>query len=489
MVATTAQTQAEGLTTRSGVELARAIRSGETSAREVLEAHIEVLERRNPELNALVATRLDEARAEADAADARVAAAGDDEELPPLLGVPVTIKESFALAGMPHTSGSVHRRDVIAERSATVVQRLIDAGAIPLGVTNVSELTMWIEAENRVWGRTNNAYDQRRTAGGSSGGEGAAIGAGIAPIGIGSDFGGSIRLPAFFNGCFGHKPTGCVVPTSGHYPSANERGARMIGIGPLARSAVDLMPVLRTIAGPDGEDEAVRPVKLGDPADVSIEGLRVVISDDISVIPASVELRNARIRAARALHELGADVVRVSLPSVRTVVEPYLNAVRESGAIRQILVESSGTDLPPVRRLLADAVRGRSTYTTALLLTIVSENLAQYLPEALQRRALAAERALAREVTEVIGDGVLLHLPFPRVAPRHGRTVGRPWVLASTALFNLLGLPATQVPLGLNEKGLPLGVQVAAGRDRDHVAIAVAMALERAFGGWVPPQR
>ena len=120
-------------------------------------------------------------------------------------------------------------------------------------------------------------------------------------------------------------------------------------------------------------------------------------------------------------------------------------------------------------------------------MTLASENVAAYIPERVQRRALAAEREVAERVTEAIGDGVLLHPPFARVAPRHGRTVGRPWMLAPTALFNLIGLPVTEVPLGLNEAGLPLGVQVAAGRDRDHVAIAVAIELERAFGGWVPP--
>jgi fatty acid amide hydrolase 2 len=121
-------------------------------------------------------------------------------------------------------------------------------------------------------------------------------------------------------------------------------------------------------------------------------------------------------------------------------------------------------------------------------MTLASENLAAYMPERLERRALAAERDLADQVAEAIGDGVLLHPPFARVAPRHGRTVGRPWVLAPTALFNLLGLPVTEVPMGLNDAGLPLGVQVAAGLDRDHVAIAVAVELERACGGWVPPR-
>jgi fatty acid amide hydrolase 2 len=229
----------------------------------------------------------------------------------------------------------------------------------------------------------------------------------------------------------------------------------------------------------------MREVELGDPAEISIEGLPVAISEDASILPVSLELRNARVRAARALRDAGADVRKVSLPSVKTVVQPYLNAIRQSGGLREILGEG-GAELPGFGRLVADAVRGRSRYTTPLLMTLATENLSQYLPERLERRALAAEREVGERVTEAIGDGVLLHPPFPTVAPRHGRTVGRPWMLAPQALFNLLGLPVTQVPLGL-ERGLPLGVQVAAGPDRDHVAIAVALELERRLGGWVPP--
>jgi fatty acid amide hydrolase 2 len=121
-------------------------------------------------------------------------------------------------------------------------------------------------------------------------------------------------------------------------------------------------------------------------------------------------------------------------------------------------------------------------------MTIAAERLSGTLPSAIERRIDAAGRRLAREIEDAIGDGVLLHPPFPRVAPKHGRTVGRPWVLANMAVFNLLGLPATEVPLGIGPRRLPLGVQVVAGRDRDHVSIAVAMELERALGGWTPPR-
>ncbi len=474
------------LTQRSAVELAAAIRSGDTSARAVVEEHIALVERLNPALNAIVAERFDAARAEADAADATVAATAEGDELPPLLGVPCTIKESFAVEGMPHTSGLVARSERVASESSVPVKRLIDAGAIPLGVTNLSELTLWIESFNRVYGRTNNAHDPRRTTGGSSGGEGAAVGAGFAPIGLGTDFGGSIRLPAFFNGAFGHKPSGGLVPTTGHFPFPEARGIDMTCAGPLSRHAEDLMVVLKLLAGPDGIAEGIRDVELGDPAEVSIEGLQVTISEGASLLPVSRELREARERAATALEAAGARVRRVELRGMRRALEPFMAAARQSGKLEDILA-LDGVEITSIRSLLSDAFRRQSPHTPALLLTILAERTSGAIPDSIQRRFDASERRLAAAVGEAIGDGVLLHPPFPRVAPRHRVTVGRPWMLANMAVFNLLGLPATQVPLGLGSKGLPLGVQVVAGRDRDHVSIAVAMELERALGGWVPP--
>src|SRR3954462_9743306 len=242
------------ITERSATDLARAIRDGELTSRAVVEAHVEHARHLNPELNAIAADRFEAALAEADAADQRVRAwradAGARGEvrgragngLPPFLGVPCTIKESFAVEGMPNAAGLVHRRDHRAESDAPAVARLRAAGAIPIGVTNTSEATMWIESSNRLYGRTNNAYDPKRTAGGSSGGEGSAVGAGFAPIGLGSDIGGSIRLPAFFNGVFGHKPSPGIVPISSHFPApTSEAAARMLAAGPLARRAEDLL--------------------------------------------------------------------------------------------------------------------------------------------------------------------------------------------------------------------------------------------------------
>ena len=467
---------------RSATDLARAIRVGELTSREVVEAHIQHARRVNSQVGAIAADRFDEALAEADAADERIRAASPAEDLPPFLGVPCTIKESFALAGMPNAAGLVHRRDHRADTDAPAVARLRAAGAIPIAVTNTSEATMWIESNNRLYGRTNNAYDSTRTAGGSSGGEGAAVGSGMAPFGLGSDIGGSIRLPAFFNGVFGHKPSPGIIPCSGHFPgTSSETAGQMLAAGPLARRAEDLMPFVRATAGRDDGDALSRDAELGDPAAVSLEGLDVVISEGATLFPLRGEMRDARERAAGALAAAGANLRRERLTGMRRAVEYYLATLGDGDEdLLEVLMLESAPGL-------FDTIRRRGDHTLPLAILFAVQRAADRMPEAQTRKAIAAGRALKRELEDVIGDGVLLHPPFPRVAPKHGRTVGRPWVLANAAVFNLTGMPVTQVPLGLGDKGLPLGVQVVANRDADHVTIAVALELERVFGGWVRP--
>src|SRR6266542_4013244 len=441
----------DAITEQSAVALAAAIRSGQTTAREVVEAHIELLVRVNPMINAVIADRYDAARREADAADARIAAAEPGESLPPLLGVPCTVKESLALAGMPHSAGVVARQGQRATTTATVVARAMNAGAIPLGVTNTSELCLWVESENRLYGRTRNPYDPSRIAGGSSGGEAAAIGSGGSPFGLGSDIGGSIWIPAFCCGVFGHKPSRGLVPATGAWPPLSGDSGRLYSNGPLARRAEDLMPLLRVMAGPDGVDRQTIPVRLGDPAEVSLGGLTVLLTDDAWLVAPSDELLAARERAAGALAAAGARIRRRRMPALRRAVDAYVTTLARSTGV---------------------AVRAQAR-----------------VPARVASRLVAAGRLVAHEIAAAVGDGVLLHPPLARTAFRHGRTVGRPWHLAHAVPFNLAGVPATQVPLGLGQDGLPVGVQVVAGYLRDHVAIAVALELERVFGGWVPPPR
>ncbi len=473
------------LTERSATDLARAIRTGEISSREIVEAHIEQLVRTQERINAVVADRYDRAREEADSADALVAESSDPDSLPPLLGVPCTIKESIAMKGMPNCAGLVSRRDWRSTDNAPTVQRLLDAGFIPLGVTNTPELCLWIETENRTYGRTNNAYDPTRTAGGSSGGEGAAVGIGGSPVGLGADIGGSLRLPAFFNGVFALKPSPGVVPSTGQFPATEtEIGAFMLTIGTITRRAEDLWPTLRIIAGPDGVDPYAREVQLADPADVPIAGMKVLLSADSSYVEVSREMRAARLRAADALAAAGADVETVSLKSIRRALELYLAVLKlEAGVNVAELIVAEGSDKLSLMR----GLKRKGPHTRALRLLLMSEWMTGKMPQGRLKKSVAARRAFQEEIAGAIGDGVLLHPTHPRVAPRHGKTVGKPWLLTTTAVFNLAGVPVAQIPLGLNSRGLPLGVQAAAGPDRDHVAVAVALELERALGGWVPP--
>jgi fatty acid amide hydrolase 2 len=472
------------LTARSAIDLAGAIRRRELSATEVVEAHIDVHLRVAPRIKALAADRFELARHEAAVVDELVRAAPADAALPPLLGVPFTVKESIALAGMPHAAGLVARGEHRAPRSAPAVQRVLDAGAIALGVTNTSELTLWIESSNRLYGRTANPYNPARTAGGSSGGEGAAVGSGASPFGLASDIGGSIRVPALFCGVFGHKPSAGLVPNTGMYPPSSAENSRLLGVGPLARRAEDLIALLRIIAGPDGADPGAREMKIGDPASVSLEGLRVTLTEHTSRRPISPEMHDARERAVGALAAAGAKLHRVSLPSWRGALLPFL-ATLQAGSDQSTaaLLADAGAERVGWRRLLTPG----GPHTVPTRLALLPELLPQADGTAGQRRMLASAQDIATELREVIGDGVLLHPAHPRVAPRHGRTVGRPWLLTPSAVFNLAGVPVTEVPLGLSDEGLPLGVQVAAGPGRDHVSIAVALELERTFGGWVAP--
>ncbi len=468
----------------SALALAGQIRRGERSSREIVEAHIARVEAVNPRLNAVVAARFEQARAEADDADRRVQAGADG--LPPLWGVPCTIKESFALEGMPNSSGLLSRARVVAERDAVTVARLRSAGAIPLGVTNTSELCMWMESANRVYGRTGNAYDPRRIAGGSSGGEGAIVGAGGSPFGLGADIGGSIRMPAFFNGVFGHKPTGGLVPGTGQYPLSQNDALRYLCTGPIARRAEDLMPLLRILAGPDGEDAECRPIPLGDPGEVSIAELTVLDVRGNGAVRVSDELQTAQAGAAEALARLGARVETTRLPGLEHSLDLWSSMMHAAASTPYAELLGAGRRVWAVLELLRWLV-GRSPYTLPSIGLVALERLSG-LAEGRVARFVELGRRLKAELAARLGPRVVMLYPsYPSSAPRHGWPLLWPIRWQYTAVINVLELPATQVPLGLGRGGLPLGVQVVGLHGHDHVTIAVAQALERSLGGWVPP--
>ncbi|MBU2488208.1 MAG: amidase [Proteobacteria bacterium] len=469
------------LLTLPATALAKKIRQGEITSEQTVKVHAERLRAANPRLNAVVVPRLEKAMEEARAADAFLAAHGPDA-CPPFHGVPCTIKESFAFAGLPNTSGLVARQGKPAAIDAPTVARIKAAGAICLGLTNTSELCMWMESGNRVYGVTNNAYDPRRIAGGSSGGEGSIVGSGASPFGLGSDVGGSIRMPAFFNGVFGHKPTGGLVPNTGQHPCPENELSFFTTTGPLCRRAEDLMPLLRVLAGPDGVDTECRAMPLGDPGEVNLRDLTVVSIPGNGSTPVDARLLDAQERCARALADRGARVVNARVDRLRHSLAIWTAMLK---SVDQTPFGELLTARRPVRPLglLADWALGRSPHTLpAILLALVEK---APLP---MKRFLREGRLLKEQLLELMGDnGVILYPSYSQPAPPHHVPLVQVVHWNHTAIMNVMGFPVTQVPLGVTRNGLPLGIQVAGPPEKDHRTIAVAMELERAFGGWTPP--
>ena len=474
----------------SATRLAHLIRQRQVSSCEGVDAHIAAIERVNPRLNAVVQGRFEQAREEARRADVAVASRGPGE-LPPLLGVPCTIKEAFAVQGMPNACGVVARKDVTAREDATVVARLREAGAIPLGVTNTSELCVWMESDNRVYGRTNNAYDVARTAGGSSGGEGSIIGAGASPFGIGSDVGGSLRGPAFFNGVFGHRPSAGAVPLTGHYPMTENEALRYLTAGPLARRAEDLMPLLRIIAGPDGVCQGCQALDLGDPGQVDPKRLFVLDIPDDGKMDVSAALRARQRDVVELLRERGARMETRRLAALERQFDIFSAMLAKAQDTPVATTLGLGGTFGSLFEVVKCAL-GRSDHTLMTVITAAVEPVSKGLA-GFSRRMCELGLALRTEIEELLGgDGILLYPSCSRTAPPHG------WATRQAlryrfpqhgymGVLSVLELPVTQVPLGLDAEGLPLGVQVAARHGNDHLTIAVATWLEEAFGGWRPP--
>ena len=473
---------------QSATQLAALIRTRQATSREVVQVHVDHARRVNQALNAIVVDRYDAALDDADAADAHIASHGT-ADLPPFFGVPCTIKECFAVEGFPQTSGLISRKHKIATRDAPTVARIRQSGAILLGVTNVSELCMWMESDNCLYGITGNAYDPTRTAGGSSGGEGSIVGSGASPFGLGADVGGSIRMPAFFNGVFGHKASAGIVPNSGQHPVADPGARRLLSTGPLCRRAEDLWPLLQLLAGPDGEDQCCTETLTGNPADVRIADLTVWNIADNGFIDVDPELRGAQDRVVEVLRSLGATVKPLQLDVLRDSFEIW-SASMAAGAETHF-VQLMGDDAGPVNAWaeLVRRILGKSEHTAPAILLGIGESLQSLLPGGVESQ-LAVAQKLREDLTALLGpNGVFLFPSYARPAPKHHHAKLRPLDWVYTGIGNVLHMPITQVPLGLGEQGVPLGVQVGARHGNDAVTIAVACALERELGGWVLPNR
>ncbi|XP_068164378.1 fatty-acid amide hydrolase 2-A-like [Antennarius striatus] len=478
---------------RSAAQLSRKIRRKEVSSVEVVQAYINRIQEVNPLVNALVKDRFDAALQEAAQADKLIGEQTDGEVLEerlPLLGVPLSVKESLALQGMPQTTGLVSRRGIVSTADCPTVALLKRAGAIPLGVTNVPVLCMWFESHNHLYGITRNPYDLERTPGGSSGGEASLIAAGGSVVGIGSDIGGSIRMPCFFTGIFGHKPTPGVVSIDDTYPPCTGRQMEYNCIGPLCRYAEDLLPMMKIMAGPNAHMLSLN-------KKVNVKKLRFFTvphnSGCIMMSPVSKELLHIQKKVVERLQaDLGVKVQEVRFPELRysfQIWDAYMGLPDKEGKHPQPFTELLGEPGRPVRPLweLLKWIVGKSQQTmAAIILFLLLTVYAAFKPSSdfIQQK----KEKLQKEMEELLGeDGVFLYPSHPRVAPKHHHPLFTPFDFGYTGIINILGLPVTQCPLGLGEEGLPLGVQVVGGKLQDHLTLEVALYLEKTFGGWRDP--
>lgn len=481
----------------SGVDIAKRIAAKQVSPSEVLEAHISRIEQVNPKLNAMVEN--DFARARKTAREqTEILMSGSASDLPVFFGVPFTVKEMLSYAGMKRTGGSIHHRDSVMDWDASILERMRKAGAIPMGTTNVPELGFWFETFNPVYGRTNNPYDTGRTCGGSSGGEGSLIGAGASPFGLGSDIGGSIRIPAFFCGVFGHKPSRYWLPLTGHFPYGREEFGDLLlkdkypftSVGPLSRRAADLNPLMQVMAGADAHDrETLKDVSL-------LKDERGWVGRKVLICPepafhgarrADFEMAQVVRNCGKLFEELGANVEELDSRFFVRGTQLWFAALKNSKT-KDLYQTLMGPEKSlSIGKELMKLALGRADYTLPNLIVSLAEILKVGSKDLTEE--LAALEQMKKDLDEKLGsDGILLLPPHSRVAPKHRAVMWSPLDFIYTGLFTTLGHPATSIPTGLNAEGLPLGVQVVARHGMDHLTLACAEFLEITFGGWTPPR-
>jgi len=477
----------------SALGMVDALRTRKVSSLELVDAAIGRIERLDAKLNAICVRSFEDARAAARDADAALAR-GDRR---PLLGVPVTIKESLNVAGLPTTWGLAQRKGWIAKDDAVAVARLKGAGAVVLGKTNVSLMLGDWQSYNDVYGITNNPWNPALTPGGSSGGSAAALAAGFGPLSVGSDIGGSLRVPAHFCGVFAHKPTLNLVPTRGHIPPGVPPlpgEGDLAVVGPMARTAADLALAMSVLAGPDEWSTGVGyQLALPAPRHERLSDFRVLVLDAHPLLPTARAVSGAVSRLSERLAKAGVKVERSSplLPSLDDATRLYLRLLMAStgafwppelyGRVRTVVSNLPADD----RSLVAERVRGA---------------VMSYRDWA---AADGARRRLREQWRQFFGEfDLVLCPPFATVAFAHDHSMPfeerrlvidgqrQPYIDAAlmwAGLATAPGLPATAMPVERSEDGLPVGVQIIGPYLEDRTPLAFAALVEREFGGFVAP--
>jgi amidase len=473
----------------SARSLARMAAQGAITSESLVKSFLDRIAKFNPGINAVIALNTNAALARArelDAMTARGQTAG------PLHGVPMTLKDTWEVVGMPTTAGAPELRDYQASRHADVAQRLVDAGAVIIGKTNVPLYGSDVQTYNEVYGVTHNPRNTAHTPGGSSGGAAAALAAGFTPIEVGSDVGGSIRIPAHFNGVFGHKPTRDIVSLRGHIPGSpgTESQADLVEGGPLARTADDLAFALQIIAGPRTIEDRYWRLELPPCPHQDLRDFRIGAWFDDPHCPIDKSIRTHYDRLCAHLEGLGSKPVepRHRLLHLERILPVYFNLL---GAILSVSLTAQQRyellwleRLMPVARPFLALSHSMEEYAHG-----TNEPFYDYFVHHEQREKMRVE------VMSLFDDIDILLTPVsPTTAIPHDQSMpvsrrrimvngrSRPYTdqFCWIALATLLGLPATSVPVGLDERGLPVNIQVIGAPGADLTTIKFAELLEHA---------
>ena len=443
---------------------------------EIVTAHIERIKTLQPRLNAFVHFDAESALARARQWESAITRG---ESLPPLAGIPLTVKSCLDVAGWPCPAGSLLRKDYLPTADATLVARLESAGAILLGNTNTPEFLMAYETNNRVTGKTSNPWNLEYSAGGSSGGESAAIASGCSMGGIGSDGGGSIRTPAHFTGICGLKPTPGRVPTTGHFPASAGAFGWMGVVGPLARSVADVRELFNVIAGPDPGDAQSTPVPVCDIHAEQIRGLRIGILENAELGRATPETLLTIRRAAQHLCDLGYRVEPVTLAKIDRALELWWFFF---GAV--------------VSHLIRQSTAGHEDLLSPMLgeyLAITSTEPA-FTADSFMAACAERDSIRANLLRQLQDFPILLSPVSTEPAFRHGEgryRPGEPHSYRDTMRYcqwlNLAGFPGLSLPFGQSPEGLPINIQLIGRPHEEELLLAVAETLEQARGPFPHP--
>jgi len=456
----------------SATELVFKIKTKEVSSTEVVRAYLKQIEDVNPIINAVVQIDAECALTQARKVDDAIIQGCTDGQL---LGLPITVKNSCHVLGFSPDKGCAGLVGNPSTYDATVVARMRKEGAIVLGLTNTPELTLGFETDNLVYGKTLNPYNLLHTPGGSSGGEAAIIAAGGSPLGIASDGGGSIRLPAHYSGIVGMRATQGRIPFTGNIPiDGAGLFSQFISFGPMARYVRDICLTLPILVGPDGRDPHAVPVPLGDHHDVSLSALRVAFYTDDSVSRPTAETISTIQHAVNSLSEHVQEVTEDTPEVLQHIYGLFNESIFLGGDNGDWLVEilnslSIETPSPLLMEFLALA------------------KACQFSVTDLRKRWVEFDHYRMRMLAFLEPYDVLICPVSATPAKRHGTSFKEIQDVSYVMAHTLTGWPAIVIPAGISEDGLPIGIQILAKPWRDDVVLAVATLLEKKLGGWRAP--